>query len=71
MDSNNFWLSIWKTAAIAICAVVVTSLASCQGNKYQIRKAIEAGATPMEAACAFGHGVVVDGPLCTIELMKD
>lgn len=70
MDNNKYWLSIWKTAAVTLCVLIIASVGSCQSSKYQIRKAIEAGATPMEAACAFNHGNVSDGSLCAITLLS-
>lgn len=66
MNDNEYWVNIWKLAAIVLCVIVVSSIGSCQASKYQIRKAIEAGSTAMEAACAFDHGNVSDNSLCTI-----
>ena len=68
-DDNIFWLKFWKYTLIAFCVIVVSAMGSCQANKYQLRKAIELSASPMEAACAFGHGVVSDGSLCMAELI--
>jgi len=70
MDDTTFWNNIWKYATIAFCVLVVCSFASCQASKYQIRKSVEAGATAMEAACAFDHGNVSDGSLCAITLIE-
>jgi hypothetical protein len=70
MNENEFWVTVWKYAAITACVFVVSGIGSCQSSKYQVRKAIEAGATPMEAACAFDHGQVTDGSLCAIELLR-
>jgi alkylhydroperoxidase/carboxymuconolactone decarboxylase family protein YurZ len=51
MDDNSFWT---RTQLIAL-AVIIAIIGSCQSTKYQMRKAIEAGATPLEAKCAFSY----------------
>jgi amino acid permease len=69
MNESEFWVNVWKIAAVTVCVITTVSLGSCQSSKYQIRKAIEAGATPMEAACAFDQGNSHDGSICTIIAM--
>lgn len=68
--NEEYWLRLWAVVILGVIAITVSSLVSCQASKYQLRKAIEAGASPMEAACAFDHGMVTDGSLCAIELTK-
>ncbi len=70
MEENDFWLRIFKISVIGVCVIVIALIGSCQSSKYQIRKSIEAGYSPMSVACAFDHGNVSDGTLCAIELVK-
>ncbi len=71
MDNATYWLTIFKYIAICFCVVVVSVIGSCQASKYQIRKAIEAGVSPMNAACAFDHGNIDSDTLCAITLLKN
>lgn len=72
MSESAYWLRIWKCAAIFICIITVSLIGSCQSTKYQIRKGVEAGATPVEMACAYQIGVSSAGEaLCAMELIKD
>ena len=70
MDDNEFWIKCWKYAAITSCIVLISGISSCQSTKYQIRKMVEAGASPIEAACAYDLGDSSITPaLCVVEKM--
>lgn len=43
---------IWKYAITGFVCVLFLITGSCQAGKYQTRKAIEAGASPLAARCA-------------------
>lgn len=65
MTDNEFWISVWKTVGYVIVAVTVAGIASCQSTNDKVLKAIEAGATPMEARCAISDvNGVIDGYIC-------
>ena len=70
MNDNEFYIKVWKYLTIATCVVIISGMASCQSGNYQITRAIEAGATPLQAACAFQMGSSSSGDmLCTIEIL--
>jgi len=50
-----FWLPLLRTAIVGFVVIVVAGIGSCQGTRYQTRKMIEHGASPLAAACAI-HG---------------
>lgn len=52
MDDNVVLLKIIKIIAISICVIVILTIGSCQLSKYQMRKLIESGASPLDAVCA-------------------
>lgn len=70
MNEGEFWVKIWKTFGVVVCVLVTLAVGSCQSSKYQIRKAIELGADPMEVACAFDNGNTSEGAICALALMR-
>ena len=52
MDENEFFAKCWKYAITGFVVIILAGLGSCQATRYQIRSAIEAGATPIAAKCA-------------------
>lgn len=70
MGENEFWIKLWKYILIFVCTVIVLSVSSCQSTNYQIRKMVESGVTPMQAACAFQLGNTETG-VCYVELMRN
>lgn len=66
MMDDELNLRFWKYLMIACCTVLAMFIGSCQSSKYQLRKAVEAGAMPMEAACAFKMGWDADKVLCAL-----
>lgn len=53
MEENQFWLTVWKYVITGFVALVTVLAGSCQMTNYQIRRAIDAGAAPIAARCAF------------------
>ena len=52
MMDNEYFITIWKYVFIFCFAMTCLLITSCQTTNYQIRKAIEAGVSPLEANCA-------------------
>ena len=52
MDENQFWTNLWRTAAMALVAIV-TVIAGCVSHNAIVLKAmVEGGANPLDAKCA-------------------
>ena len=55
MDENTHYLYLTiKNCLLALCIIIISGMVSCQSTKYQTRKIVEAGNSPIEAACAIG-----------------
>ena len=74
MEDNIFFLKIVKYVALVICTIIISITGGCQLSKYQIRKMVDAGASPTEAACAYaiqGEGMSAgDASICTLFLTE-
>ena len=70
MNDNEFWLKTWKVVGTVLCVIVISSIGSCQISNYQMRKMVESGATPIQAACAFDISNNRSDPLCSVELLR-
>jgi len=67
MGDDEFFLTIWKLVAGVIIAIVVSISGCVIHQNVQISNAIENGADPMKASCAFNN----DGKsFCTIIATK-
>ena len=51
--SDEHITSIWKYAISGVLVFIMLLVGSCQATNYHIRKAVEAGAPPISAKCAF------------------
>ena len=71
MEDNEFWIKVCKYISIVVCVLIVSGFSSCQSSRYQIRKAVEAGSSAVEAACAFEMGNSSNEGLCTVEILKN
>ena len=71
MDEREYWIKFCKYVFTFACVFVMTLSVSCQSTKYQIRKSIESGANPIEAACAIRSASdTVGDSVCMAEIMK-
>jgi len=52
MNDNELWIRVWKLIAVVVCVITVSIAGSCSYGKYTIKKMVESGASPMEAACS-------------------
>ena len=67
MNDDAFFLTIWKLIAAVIITIVLSMSGCVMHTNTQISRAIENGADPMKASCAFNN----DGKLfCTIIATK-
>ena len=56
MDENQYWATIWKTAA-ATLSVFIMTVGGCTVNQhYKIAELVAGGADPIKAQCAI-YGV--------------
>ncbi len=70
MNDNEFWIRVWKYLTLITCVGIFSVLTNCQHTKYQIRKAVEVGADPIETACAMESSGGQNGSLCLLNLQK-
>ena len=56
MDENQFWATIWKTAATAFSVLVVTVGGCSMNQQFRIVDLVADGADPIAAQCAI-YGV--------------
>ena len=67
MGDDEFFLTIWKLAAIVIISIVLTVSGCVSYTNSRISTAIENGVDPLKASCAFNN----DGKsMCTIVATK-
>lgn len=59
MDDNQLVAKIFKYCVAGFIAMIITGLGSCQATRFQVRAAIEAGASPMSAKCAIESQVTL------------
>ena len=63
MNDNEYYAKCWKYAVTGFVLIIMGFIGSCQTSNYHIRKAIEAGATPIAARCALTEA---DRPTCAV-----
>ena len=68
MSEAEFWLKLWKYFLGTGTILAVTLMGNCQVTNLHIVRAIEAGASPMEARCALASS---DGPSAACYLLAD
>ncbi len=67
MDTDKFWISLWKIGALTLCVIVISVMTSCQMTKEKVARMVEAGADPMEASCSLSgsqhmcHSIIAAG----------
>ena len=52
MDENQFWVNFWRTAAIALVAIVSVIAGCTANNTVAIKQMVADGANPIDAMCA-------------------
>jgi len=52
MDENQFWVNFWRTAAIALVAIVSVMAGCTANNTAAIKQMVADGANPIDAMCA-------------------
>ena len=52
MDENQFWVNFWRTAAIALVAIVSVMAGCIANNTAAIKQMVADGANPIDAMCA-------------------
>jgi len=68
MSESEFWVKQFKISVGGICIIAILITLSCQHSKYQIRKMVDNGASPIEAACAYeidSHSTAAASSICT------
>lgn len=56
MEENEFWLRVWKTAAVFVCAMTAI-ISACSAHETRvIVEMTEKGANPLDASCAISPG---------------
>lgn len=52
MDENQFWVNLWRTAAIAMVAIVLVTAGCTANDTAAIKQMVADGANPIDAMCA-------------------
>lgn len=60
MSDGEFWIKFWSRVLPFLAFIALLAMVSCQNTKLQVKRMVELGAEPMEAACA------IDGSASTV-----